>query len=740
MAKYTFPRVTFNSKDSSATTSITKTVTPLHKPLFMGFAAKGPVGVPQWNDMAGHSRMFGTEMFSTSSDYAKTLPFYYVNLAAKSQKFYYLRLPDGSDTLGFAIFAIASTVKDAPVYQADPSTGVDQTVQEQDASGNPKVADQTQYTFVLYPISSNNPLTVAAVSKYFGIDPVAAPTTLYLMLSILGTSPGNYMTRNAISLDVETPATDQATLINRLGAPLIRFYPRYCSDDSFSYLSTQMTGQNYNYSSVQNVSTTSYVDFCPTMESVVDSASSEDYGWQPVIDQDYNSASKGYLLDYDISVNIYGGTPMDQRGSVFNGTFALAMRMYNEFNTLVDPAFAPVTPTTMASTDYQNVNKINPFTGVNITGVQYLLQPLGKKLPSGALGGAKAKFGNYSNMFYYDSSAISSAKTVSDANIDAAVKAFFDPATGQTENLADPFAAPISHIYDPGYAFETKAALANILDVRDDVKIDWTTETYMATLSNNATVLPKWMSPTTPVRVPNTFTSTLSALMTLSNIVTTHGIDDEYGTQCYRGEIYPQSGVMTANGNTKIVIPTNYERLKQRLAYYSGPTVTGSPKGRPGNVLSSFDSLSWVPKTDDQKQLIWGKGANYATYADTNLLFFPDIRTSFSTETSLYSSGTYTDHAVFLKPIIREAWTYYVGLETPVSRLTSDIQKAIDTAAFQAFGSYFTTNTTVSMQDSNAEDDYTAVITTDCGGNMPDRIWKTILTAIRNAATTTTQS
>lgn len=739
MANFTFPNVYINTKDASTSTNVVKTAVPLHRPLHPTFTAKGPIGIPQWGDMATQARTFGSEIFSPSSDYAKTLPYEYIAATAKSQKFWILRLPDNSDTLGFAIFAVATTSALAPVYSSDTIQGVDYSDILKDASGNNETKDQTKFTFLIYPVSSTNTLTVDAVSKYFGLDAKTAANNLYLMLSVIGRTPGNYMTRNAISLDVSTPATDLSAVISRLGAPLIRLYPRYCTDDSYSYLSTKMNGTNYNYSSVENIYGSTYVDFCPTMEDVTDATNSKNYGWQNVFDTSYNSASSGYLLDYDVNVNVYGGTVLDQRSNPFNGTFAMSMRLYNEFNAAVGNGIATVTASTMTQTDYANINKINPFTGKDLSGVVYPVQPFGDTVPTGA-NGYIPHYGQYNNIFNFDVDAISKATSVTDANIDAAVAEYFNSSTGNLINLSDPFAVPFNFIYDMGYSLSTKAALANILDVRDDVKIDWSTETYMADSNTGTASVPKWMAPRVPVRKANDLSGTISSLMSLGSIVTLHGVDSEYSTPAYCGEIYTQSGTMTSTGNRVITLPINYERLKMRLAFYNGPTVTGSPKGRPNNVLTSFDTISWVPKDNDQKQLIWSKGANYATYADVNTLFLPDIRTFYSDETSLLSSGTFTDHICMLKGIIRDVWTYYVGLETPVAQMTTDIEKAIDTAAFNAFGSYLTTKTTVELQDSNTENDYTALIRTECLGNMPDRIWKTILTPIRNTTTTSTNS
>ena len=734
MANYTIPNVYVNTRDKSTSTNVVKTVMPLHRPMIPGFAAKGEIGVPKWGDMATHVRTFGSEIFSASSDYAKTLTYHYLNLVAKNQRFWFLRLPDGSDTLGFAVFAIAKTVSAAPVYSVDLAEGVDHSTILKDASGNNETKDQTQFTFVIYPVSSANTLTVDAVSKYFGLDPKTAAGNLYLMFSCIGTSPGNYMTRNAISLDVTTPATDSITVINRINAPLVRMYPRYCTDDSFSYLATQMNGTNYNFSSVQNIYGSTSVEFCPTMEDVSDPDTSESYGWQDVIETAYTSSSSGYLLDYDFKLNVYGGTPLDQRGNVFNGTFALCMRLLNEYNTAAGNGAATITASTMTKEDYRSINRINPFTGQDITGVTYAVQPYADSSSVGVT----AKFGQYNNIFAYDTDAISKAEAVTDANIDTAVGNFFTVNTGNLTNISDPFAVPFNFMYDMAYSLSTKTALANVLDVRDDVKIDFVTDTYMGDNKDNAGAIPKWMAPRAPVYKANDLAATLSSLMTVGSTVTLHGVDSEFSTPSYSSEIYTQSGTMTVAGNRRVTIPINYERLKMRCAFYSGPTVTGSPKGRPNNVLSSFDSLSWVPKDNDQKQLIWGKGANYATYADVNTLFLPDIRTSYSNDTSLLSSGTFTDLLMMVKGIVRDTWTYFVGLEQSVSLLTTDIETAIDTACFNAFGTYLTTKTTVELQDSNTENDYTAMVYTECLGNMPDRVWKTILTPIRNTASTST--
>lgn len=738
MANNTFPNVYINVQDKSSSANRTFTRDPLHRPLVASFAEQGPIGVPIYGDGASQARIFGNSLLDPTGPFSQTLNYQYLNRISRGGKFWFLRLDDGSDTLGFAIFAISTIVKQAPVYQQDAEQNIitiptdptkPNSIYQTDASGAVKRADQTQYNFVTYPISKNNPLTNEAVASYFNTDVSTVKNNYYMLISITGTSPGNHMTRNAISLDVSSPSSDNINTIQSINAPLIRLYPRYCSDSKFNYLTSLMTNTNYTYDTIQNIYGSNYVDFCPTQESVINSSTDQDFGWSSIIETAYTSNSNGWLLDYDVNVNVYGGTPMDQRGNIFKGTWALAQAMYND--TMSAQGGTPVTDiSNMTRSQFQSINQINPFTGQDINGFGYIVLPFGTTSINGT--NVTARFGRYSNLSSYDKTSIGQVKSITDANIDAATGAYFDVNTGNTQNLADPFAVSFNFMYDPGWSFSTKNAVANLYDLRDDVKIDWTTETYMTQNSKGSDNLPKWMPTQPPVRKANDMASSLSALAAVSQTVTSHGVDSEFGTQSFRGEIFPQSGYLTSNGNRRIVIPTNYERLLERLAYYNGPAVSGTPKGRPGNVLTSFSKLSWTPKTDDQKQTIWGQGANYATYADTNVLFFPDLRTIYNNESSLLSSGTFTDYIIFLKHIIRVQWTYYVGMETPISRLINDIERSIDSEAFQAFGQYMTTETTVELQDANTDNDYTAMITTQCYGNMPDRIWKVVLTPIRN--------
>lgn len=735
MTNYTFPNVYINIQDKSSSPSTTKTVEPLHKPLFPSFAEKGPIGQPVYGDGATIARVFGQSLLDSTGPYSQLLNYAYITKTAASQKFWFLRLDDNSDTLGFALFAIANTVKQAPVYERDMLNNITTTVQT-DSSGNPQKADQTQYSFALYPISSTNTLTPSAVASYFGQSQDAVKQNFYLLFSAVGTSPGNHMTRNAIALDVTSPASDSLKVINSINAPLVRMYPRYCSDSAFSYLNAQMTNTNYTYDSVQSIYGNTYVDFCPTHEDITYGATNQNYGWASAIESAYTSLSKGWLLDYNVSVNVYGGTALDQRGSAFNGTFALNMRMYND--SAKANGNTPITDlSSMESAQYQLLGSINPFTGQDIIGMGYLMQPFGTVSVGGT--NVTPSFGKYANMSAFDTKAMSKVTPVTDANVDAATARFFDASSTHMQALSDPFSVPFNFMYDPGWDFSTKSAVANILDLRDDVKIDWTTETLMIQGSTGAG-LPKWMPLQTPIRKPNDYSQTMSAIAAVSASVKAHGVDGEYGTHAFRGEIFPQAGYVNVTSNSQVPLSTNYERLRQRLAYYSGPTVKGTPKGRPNNELSTFNSLSWVPTSDDQKQVIWGYGANYATYADTNVLFFPDLRTIYDDETSLLSSGTFSDLIMFLKRIIRLQWTYFVGTEKPVQNQITDIERAIDTAAFQAFGTYMTTSTTVELQDANTENDYTAMITTECRGNMSDRVWKVVLTPIQNTVSSSTNS
>jgi hypothetical protein len=133
MAKLkTFPHYQVEVKDESLQQVFVPEDSPLHRPIFFGFAEKGPVGVPSFGDYTALSKLYGKGTFDEYSKF-----FYHPNLFLKTalnyQKCFFVRIAD------------ATAAKASAVLEAHVKEGVQITQYEKDefggraldASGNP---------------------------------------------------------------------------------------------------------------------------------------------------------------------------------------------------------------------------------------------------------------------------------------------------------------------------------------------------------------------------------------------------------------------------------------------------------------------------------------------------------------------------------------------------------------------------------------------------------------------------
>jgi hypothetical protein len=178
----------------------------------------------------------------------------------------------------------------------------------------------------------------------------------------------------------------------------------------------------------------------------------------------------------------------------------------------------------------------------------------------------------------------------------------------------------------------------------------------------------------------------------------------------------------------------------KRCAYYSGIYVKGTPKGRPNSEVTVFKKMSWTIASVTQKQLNWDTALNTVSYADTSTLFYPDLRSVYSDQTSLLSDSVFVDYLIMIKHIARNRWTYYAGRNDNPTTLFSTISKDIDSQCATVFGSYITTSTTVSQTDADLKNGYSYTVTVAVQGNMPNRIWNVIIPVSRQPAASATPS
>ena len=740
MDQYTFPHSDIQTDDGSGATVTDIQIDPLHTPCFFGFAPKGEIGVPVYGSGVTLSSTFSSDIYKTTTALGNCHQMQYFRGCSTAQRVWFVRLPDGSSVMGFSVIVLARTLT-VPAYAKDATTGAFQTTTangvtsytvENDSSGNPKTQSATAYSVVTTPLvldadSGDLVPDDATIRKAYAI---ADTDNWYEIVRITGKTPGPYVTRSAIALSV-TPSSVASDIEARINMPLVRITPTFASDVNFDFLAQQSGAKSFTYGSTSSFTGQSYTDIVINAKTVIDPQTTEDLGWVQALSSAYPNSSSTAALDYDIFVNTDGGlTATGVAKTGIMGVLALAMRMGTESGRYTNGQMAPNWSDPSAVQRFlAAIQEINVLNGQDLAGNNLLNVPLDTNQIAGA-----QPFGAYSQYNGFDGTALSSIVTYNDANLDTALQTWLG--SSGSNNFNNVLRYNISHVYDSGFSAATKDLLAAIQGRRDGTAVDLACADFSTPPASQTNSI---LGSTKPTRTGMTEAASLSMLATLLTQAQLYPDSTTYDTPAFRCEIFPQSGTVSVDG-ADVVLPTGYARMLGRAKYYNTPSVTGTPKGRPNSEVTMFSSFDWMPNTADEMQAFWSKAGNYVAMADRSTPYFPDLRTVYSDETSLFSDGVYKDYICFTKQLIHRRWTYYSGLNLPALKITGSLADAITTDCATAMGSYMPTKTTVSVNDSNTATGYTLQANTDCYGYMPGRVLESVITALRADTGTTTSS
>jgi hypothetical protein len=661
-----FPNAYINLQDNSAQTVADPTVLPVHLPLFLTFADKGPVGVPQIGGANALQAIFGSSMlnersplFTHQSVFLKrALPFQQVMMA---------RVVDPAATFASLVLLCTVTPAQIPQYQRNSSGGLVLT------NGQPTPVLQTDGV---------TPVTAAGVKLSFSTRALASGETISTVATVTSnvTVGGQQVTANtypiaAFTADVGSAGNNagfrlfyntsyDTTAVANVGAMLWSFQP--------VVLNTLTNIESPIYD-IYNSQTQTFA----FMPNAYDPTTATFYPLTDVINDDYNGLPG---LPYDFYV--YGanvGTIGQAILTVSPELGAISPYLVN-FMTAVDANGNPYEHMQVDST---------AATILNANVVNYL---------SGGTDGSVTK-----EMY------------------ESLVVAYLSGVT--YPQISDTFRYPLTHFYDSGFSLANKEAMIAFYGLRDDVKITWSTQDVAL-----------------PANTAAQDQSTGSALRAWL-LLNPESID--FGTQFCRADIYQQCGTLSDTQVYNTIVPCNLDRMLKRCAFNGSSTITAEPKGRPNSEVTIFNiaSLNWTPTTDQQKQLSWNNGLNYIQYADVKTVFYPDLISVYPLDTSLLSNDCFVDYAaVYLKKIIRRQWTIYSGRTDPAKNLFTDIEGSVDSAANYVFNNRIGVDTVASQTAIDSALGYQITVTCNVTGNMPDRVWQTIVTINRASTSTTTSA
>ena len=171
-------------------------------------------------------------------------------------------------------------------------------------------------------------------------------------------------------------------------------------------------------------------------------------------------------------------------------------------------------------------------------------------------------------------------------------------------------------------------------------------------------------------------------------------------------------------------VPATLDILGKRCEWQSTTYMKGEPKGRPHSEVDIFKSLSWTAFDEDNKNLFWESGINYIQHFNRTGVFWPDLRTVYTSDTSVLSEWSFVDAVVYAKHIIRQVWTIYTGSTTPVEELYTSIENKINDELRKAYNGRYTTRVKAWRSEQDAKLGYLCRVTLYITGRTSQRVWE----------------
>lgn len=217
---------------------------------------------------------------------------------------------------------------------------------------------------------------------------------------------------------------------------------------------------------------------------------------------------------------------------------------------------------------------------------------------------------------------------------------------------------PITHFSDPGFNMDTKLLLFNLLDMRDNLKLDISTQDISLPL--------------------NTRAQDMSAAETLSFRAQMHPESVINGVGCTRVGIYAHAGKLVNGTAYTDNVPFTYNRLVQRRDLDGGTYIKGSSAGLPNSQVTLFRKPNWTADEESVRKLAWGASLNVVMHASRTVIFYPALRTVYPNDTSLLADDETSDRIIYMFKICRAVWAKYAGVRKAPKKLFPQIERDID--------------------------------------------------------------
>lgn len=419
---YTFPHYGINVKDESLTTPLVVEQLALHRPAFISFAERGPIGVPVYGSYDEHVGRFGKGTFDIFSSYYRH-PNLFAEKSLQNNRVFFVRVASENAKIATLILECSVYQKALIQYQKDHTTGQrildtnGDPIPIDDGTGNPLKENGAVVKWSVRALGDDeNPK--ALVSKTTSVPNPAGganiEVTTYPVAAFIADSPGGWGNNTGFKLywnaDSDTGvAAAMKALIFTLGIVDIPWGEDTAESVRTKYLDT----------------TTEFTFAANT----VDKTTERRYDVREVLVNDYSSDN--------IEFSLY--TYPDNVAAI--GEFCLQYELTTTFPELTSPFMVNLfTGKSMAQVPYDHVMIDTDSTGALL---------MNKNIITYMVGGNDGD--------------------IKDADLESLTRQWLGG--NVFPDLMDSARYPITHLYDSGYEMDTKEAIVDFLGIRDDVKI-----------------------------------------------------------------------------------------------------------------------------------------------------------------------------------------------------------------------------------------------------------------------------
>lgn len=299
--------------------------------------------------------------------------------------------------------------------------------------------------------------------------------------------------------------------------------------------------------------------------------------------------------------------------------------------------------------------------------------------------------------------------TIDDISVESAVRKFCK--LDLCPAVEDEFKYPITHMYDVGFTMETKMAMLDFLDLREDIIVELSTQVLFKDADNLPITLNSEMEDEANGEVLAQY-----ALMMRESIAK--------GTEVCRASIYTQAGFPIAATYDAPVPCTFWSAMKHAEYQNLSHMTIEEPRGWPAsyNLLFKGD-INWVPYRKASRSRLWDSGFNYCMSADMTRLFYPALRTVYPYETSALVDQWFVDAIVYTKHEIRQSWGKHTGRNDYTDVLQADITKDLENRIGTLFGGKYRFTVRVYQTAEEAKIGYIQHVAVSITAPNTNRVW-----------------